>query len=138
MSLNTRKIYVDLKTGKISLSKSIRQCNDCHHTKRQTQDLKRELFLLKNDLAYHKKRQEQMNILCEEIQKTKVKLQNKVSLKNKYYQQRDSPSPTDITTLNRDSYDQEMKLSFLQRPKTVYSFDLKLSNNPSTDRSMNI
>ena len=60
----SRKLIVDPKTGKISLAKTIKNCNSCQQHSNQVLDLKKTVFDLKQDIIYYQNKEIEMNILC--------------------------------------------------------------------------
>lgn len=78
MSLKKTKLVVDPQSGKISLARSIPSCPRCKHYAEEITQLRRTIFSLNEHNTINSKKAEQMDVLCEEIAKTKAKLIEKM------------------------------------------------------------
>ena len=80
--INLRKHSKDqltFKNGKISLSRSLKQCERCNSLTNELNSIRRQIGDVQSELNKQRARNQEMNIICDEIRKLKNKLMMKAS-----------------------------------------------------------
>ncbi len=134
----SRKLIVDPKTGKISLAKTIKNCNNCQKYSNQVQNLKKTVFDLKQNIVYYQNREIQMNIICQQIEKTKQKLEVKLAMRGKQLTQSIGMSGLlDGNGVNDELMRSSKGMTERLKSISMYSLGRNKGKDLSTERSWN-